>query len=210
MRLRMGQSTLNGRRIVDPLGEATGIPTELQISDMNARNAYHEAEGVFKLIDNLPLGFDNFGYMPEYQYFDFDWAAVSKKRAEMENGIKIKINLKLSRSTNNNNKPSGSQSITLNHVDEDKTGTLKDFTFVYGDESCVYKFDSGKRISIYAKDKKEGVKAINKLMKAVIETKKKCVKVADLEQSNPKKDPHSLSGIKASFDDFQVLDGDED
>ena len=168
-RLRIGRSTLNGRRIVDPLGEATGIPTGLQISDMNARNAYHEAEGVFKLIDNLPLGFDNFGYMPaEYQYFDADWAAVSKKRAKMANGIKIKINLKLSRNINNNNKSSGRQSITLNHVDEDKIGALEDFTLVYGDELCVYKFDAGKSISIYAKDKKEGVKAINKLMKAVI------------------------------------------
>ncbi len=210
MMFRMEHPTLNGVRIVDLIGEITGIPTLIQGSDMNASKAYQEAEGIFKTLGNLPLGFDNFDYMPEFTYFNADWVAVSKKMIEMVNGVKIKIDLKLSRSTNSNNNPSGKQSLTLNHVDEDKTDALKDFTFVYGDELCVYKFDSGKRISIYTKDKKEGVKAINKLMNAVVETMKKRVKVADLEPSNPKKEPHSLSSIKASFDGFKILDGDED
>lgn len=209
MRLGRERSTLNGRKIADLLGDTTGVPTGLYVSDTNARNAYHEAKSVFELIGNLPLELDCFGYMPEFQYIDVNWAAISKKRAEMENGIRIKIYLKLSRSINKNGKPSGRQSITLNHVDEDKTDLLKDFTFVYGDEVCVYKFDSGKSILINAKDKKEGVKAINKLMKAVIEPMKKRVTFANLP-SKSGKTPHGLSGIKASFGSFQFLDEGED
>lgn len=199
MRLRMGQSTLNGRRIVDPLGEATGIPTELQISDMNARNAYHEIKELSRGLD-ISLPSLNWLECMSWNCIEVNVDAIAKHVDDLANGITIQINIKPKGGINKNFKPVGTQYITLPHVDKTKTRELEGFSFIYGREQCTYNFPSGKSITINTSNKQGGVQAINSLMKAVIDPMKKRVTTKNLVFKTLEK--HSLEGIKGTFANF--------
>jgi hypothetical protein len=79
----------------------------------------------------------------------------------------IKITLKLDKTHDTNNKPLGTQFFHVPHIDETKLDALKSFYLIYGDIQCIYRFDSGKEIRVYVKDKREGFRVINKLLKVV-------------------------------------------
>ena len=80
---------------------------------------------------------------------------------------RVEIKLRVAKKYNKNGNPIGTQTISIPHVDESKLNTLKDFNIFYGSVRCVYKFTSNKLIKINAKDKAEGVRVINKLLKIV-------------------------------------------
>lgn len=86
--------------------------------------------------------------------------------SEDEN-ISIKISLKLDKTHDDNNKSLGTQSFRVPHIDETKLDALKGFYLIYGDIQCIYKFDSGKKITVYVKGNDEGIRVINQLLKVV-------------------------------------------
>jgi hypothetical protein len=79
----------------------------------------------------------------------------------------IKISLKLNNKHDVNNIPLGTQSLHVPHIDRTKLDALKGFYLFYGDIQCIYRFDSGREIKVYVKDKNEGFRVINKLLKVV-------------------------------------------
>ncbi|PSB57758.1 hypothetical protein [Chamaesiphon polymorphus] len=181
--------------------------TGLTVADANARGTYEEIEIVVKTIGNLPQGFDNYSYMPESTYIKVNWDAVAKEISKAADGITIKIAIKPKGSVNKSSKPVGTQYITLPHVDKSKTQELEGFSFIYGREHCVYKFSFGRPITINVLNRDEGVKAINRLMKTVVDPMKRRVTEKDLVFKTLEK--HSLEGIKGTFVCF-VVEGEEE
>lgn len=63
--------------------------------------------------------------------------------------------------------PTGTRQIKIPHVDESKLGNLRDFKFTHGKVAVIYSFADKKQIKVLSIDEKEGLRAINELLKIV-------------------------------------------
>lgn len=131
---------------------------------------------------------------------------VKNSQRDLEHeGIKIKISIRVEKKNDNNGKPLGTQTLQVPHVDKTKIDTLRDFYLIYGNIQCIYKFDSGKQIKVFAKDKKEGIRVINRLLKVVIPKYLKCK--AEKHCTFTEVSEKAKTGIKGSLKCVHIVDG---
>lgn len=88
---------------------------------------------------------------------------------EINAKISIKVDHEYTKTTDKEatRQPIGTQYIQVPHVDKGNLDKLKGFYLTYGNTQCVYKFSSRKEIKIFVKDREEGIRVINKLLKIV-------------------------------------------
>jgi hypothetical protein len=123
--------------------------------------------------------------------------------------VSVKISMKPDKSYNRNQKSTGTQYLNIPHIDESKLDALRDFYFTYGKWECVYQFapvsglSIGKQIKIRSKTKKEGIRAIDELLKIV---RLDMIKGdAKTHCTYTQKDKHSLDGIRATVKDWEIV-----
>lgn len=83
--------------------------------------------------------------------------------------IYLKVQLSPSLLYFSNGSPVGKRYIQVPHIDESKLGNLKDFQFTHGAVSRLYVFADRKQIKVKAIDEKEADRAINELLKLVLD-----------------------------------------
>ncbi len=117
--------------------------------------------------------------------------------------LSAEIRLKSDKKVNSNGNSIGTQIIRVPHIDVKKLHLLKGFSFTYGNEQCIYEFDSGKQIKINAYDRAEAIKTVNRLLK-VIKPEMHKGYAADHSSIKSTGKIIELTGIKAKLVDVHV------
>lgn len=81
--------------------------------------------------------------------------------------LKVQLSPKLLYTANGS--PVGKRYIKVPHVDESKLGDLKNFTFTHGSVTRLYTFADKKQLKVKAISEDEGNRAINELLKLVLD-----------------------------------------
>jgi hypothetical protein len=84
------------------------------------------------------------------------------------NMVKLKVQLSPSLLYYPNGQSVGKRYLEIPHIDESKLGDFKNFTFTHGSVTRLYCFADKKQIKVKAIDEAEGNRAINELLKLVL------------------------------------------
>jgi hypothetical protein len=117
--------------------------------------------------------------------------------------LSAEIRLKPDKKVNSNGNSIGTQIIRIPHIDVKKLHLLEGFSFVYGNEQCIYNFDSGKEIKINAYTRTEAIKTVNRLLK-VIKPERRKGHAADHCSIKSTGKIIELTGVKAKLIDVYV------
>jgi hypothetical protein len=100
----------------------------------------------------------------------------------------------------------GKRYIQVPHIDESKLGNLKDFKFTHGAIKRLYVFADKKQIAVLAIDEAEGNRAINELLKLVLDKWKLGMAEDHAFTGKPPKDKAApkLSGITSTCNELHV------
>jgi hypothetical protein len=99
-----------------------------------------------------------------------DKISFAKGTADSDpNMIWLKVQLSPSLLYKSDGSPVGKRYIKIPHIDESKLGDLKNFKFTHGSVTRLYSFADKKQIKVKAIDETEGNRAINELLKLILD-----------------------------------------